>query len=349
MSDLFSERLRGAAITLEEPTATVWLAGVQAYVDALSPSDLADAVRLAFQRDTGSTNAADSLRAACNEGRDEDEVPEVRPEDEYLLSLLACQAVIEVFERLSSGLAVQAALLVRSAGFSEWQPAHVDVVGEADSTIKRAAAQLYGPGSSPRTPSQTAGAKQALDSLGDGFEQSTPAELELLKTALTEQAGELNRLRSYAARVSALAEQSQVSLREQMDLLWWLVSTHSMTAERPWAEVPAAAAPCVAARDLANIVARPPGPPAIDAFLGHAVRESGGEPPKLSVGAASKATRELELATHFPDPVESITDFLPVLAAIHGQKSQTPASKRRTAIALARQTYDEILLTGHEL
>jgi GTPase-associated system helical domain len=347
MSDPFSERLRGAAITLEEATASVWLAGVQAYVGALRSPDLPDLVRLAFQR--AALNAADSLRAACNGASDQDDVPEVRPEDEYLLSLLACQAVIDVFGRDSSGLAVQTALLVRSAGFSEWQPAHADVVSEADSAIMRAAAQLYGPGSSPRTPSQTAGARQALEALGDGFEQSTPAELELLKAALTEQAGELNRLRSYAARVSALAEQSQMSLREQMELLWWLVSNHSLTAARAWSEVPAAAAPCVAGLDLGSIVARPPGPRAVNSFLGHALRQSAGEEPKSSVGAASKAIGELELAKHFPEPLEEIADFFPVLAVIHGQKSQAPTSKRRTALALARQTYDEVLLTRHDL
>jgi hypothetical protein len=139
-------------------------------------------------------------------------------------------------------------------------------------------------------------------------------------------------------------------MREQQELLWWVVSGYSLTAGCQLRDVPNDAAPCVIARDLARISAAPPGPVAADAFLAHGLRQvSDIELDQTSVATAASATRAAGFARAFPVVPDAIADLLPVLSTLQsGDASDHAPTDGREARVLARQTYNEILLTTYE-
>lgn len=338
MSDVFAERLRAGGIERNAEEAAAWLRALSVFVDSgLAVSDLPDLVRLAFQR-TSQSDLGERLRVACNEagGR------EIKPSDVFLLTLLACQGVIEVFDRLAEDEPVQTALLVRTALFNGWQPGHPDVVDEAHATVRSAANRLAAPEAPPRAPGRRAATKEALDAL-------TTADWSVYRTAIVQLNTEIQHLRNYGTRLSNHIAQSQVPIREQTELLWWITSSFSLTANRALRDLPIAAAPCVIALDLARITNRPPGPIAIDSFLGHALRQTdGAHDGDATVATTAAATRKLGLDSEYPAPPQRIADFTPILTELAAEGSAQVEGHEPNNLVLARQAYDELLLATYE-
>lgn len=340
MPDAFGERLRAGGIVWSQTVLEAWASAIQKFVqEGLSGAQLPDLARLAFQRSPTETETARALRAACNDATDEQEV---HANDEFLLALLGCLALIQAFDGLSSRRqSVQAALLVRAASFNHWEPAHPDVFHEARRAIRREAVRSFASVAPPRVAGQTAATRQKLDALAT-------ADWGVYRQAIVDLSNEIQRLRNAMTRLATYVVESQQPLREQMELLWWTTSGYSLTAGRMISQLPADAAPCVAARDMARIAPRAPGPIAADALLAGALRHiRGAESPFTTVTIAARATRDIGAADEFPEVKDFLADFLPVLSAIKETNSELD-DQSRSSLLISRQTYDELLMTNNE-
>lgn len=338
MTSAFQERLHAGAIELNDETTERWKAAIGNYAESISQEAIADIVRTAFLR--GDTSeAAVALRSACVEAGD---TPELSGEAGFLTGILACEALIEVFERRGSQVFVWAGLLISAAQAKGWAPAHPDVCANADAALKRAAIQNFSPGKPPRAAGQSASTKEALDAL-------VTADWAIYQKAIVELAGEITRLRSHSARLANYVNESQRPLLEQQELAWWVISGRSLSFDRPFDGLPPLAVPCVAALDLSRIAPRPPGPFASASFLAQALQQNAESASAETVSLASvhEQLRELKALSLFPEPRADIWDFLPILGAFHSDSSTADADNAPLQ-ALAERTYAEILLARYD-
>lgn len=185
--------------------------------------------------------------------------------------------------------------------------------------------------------------------------QGLPQAIEATKSALAELYAEVDDLRR---RVS-IAEKARA---ESSDVLWWLLSSYSLIAEKPFADVPAIAAPIVFAFDLATLTKTPIGFPNAAAFLSEALAYKRSSPPPettalKSIAALDRAVRQ-RLVTGFD--VQRLQGLAPVLHGL-ARSLEVPTDEiwsqvasttefdpiRRTcpSVALADQVYNELVLT----
>jgi hypothetical protein len=163
MTDVFTERLRAAGIQPDAAADERQLAAIRTFIeDPASSAHIKDLVRLAFQNEAD-TSTVDALLAAVNDGVEEEHV---RPGEKVRIAILACQAVIDFVGQPSRPAAVQAMLLVSSGVFQGWDAAHPDLVSEAEERTREASSTIFDLKAPPRSPGQSANAKQAIEALG---------------------------------------------------------------------------------------------------------------------------------------------------------------------------------------
>jgi GTPase-associated system helical domain len=338
MSNAFHQRLRAASVDLDLELAEAWEQALGDYVEnSVSTASLPDLVRLAFARQA-SLESAEVLRQACSGAGER----QVAHDEDLLISLLATQALISVFDRLPEATAVQAGLLVRAASDNDWSPAHADLPDQAAATISEAAIRAFTPANPPRAPGQPASMKKALEDLAT-------ADWEIYRNALNEMTNEITRLRNHSNRLSAHLRESQRSLQEQGELAWWILSAYSITVDSSFADLPPAAAPAILAADLIRIAPGPPGPYSAPALLSQAIAKIDPDAQTaLTAAQLADAIAELDLVSVFPLPPKAIADFLPLLAAIHSTEHSLAPSAPIKPERVATRTHNEILLASYD-
>lgn len=338
MTDVFLERLHASAIEIEPETAARWKKAIGSHVEDVSDEALADLVRAAFKR-TPDTEAAAALRSAC---LDADGNPAVPPDAGFLTALLACEALIDLFDRRVGSIKVRAALLVSAAGANHWEAAHPDVCAEGEAAIAAAAIRTFTPLKPPRAAGQAASTKEALEGLAN-------ADWGFYRTAITELANEITRLRTYSTRLSTYVNEVQKPVLEQQELSWWIISRRCMSLDRPFADLPASAAACLAALDLWKLAPRSPGPfaaPSLMAYVLKAATDNSQEEMSALRDAIGQL-RELGVEQLFPSPNEAIGDFLPVLTAIDSGALQG-GDEVMSLRALSERTHTELRLASYD-
>lgn len=183
-----------------------------------------------------------------------------------------------------------------------------------------------------------------------------PQAIEGIKTLFSDLYAEIDDLRQRVV----IAEKSRA---ESSDVLWWLLSAFSHTAERPFVDVPVFAAPIMLAFDLANLTEMPIGFPNAAAFLREALSYKRSDAPPdttalKSINAIDRTARK-QLVTGFD--AKRLKGLAPVLYGLSrslevpddelwDKVAATPEfdSLRRscTSVALSDQMYNELVLVN---
>lgn len=153
----------------------------------------------------------------------------------------------------------------------------------------------------------------------------------------------------------ALAEANDV-LKEETNILWWLLGGFSDDMGKPFSAVDAACLTLVAAEELAQRVVVLPGPLASKAFLSAAIRQASGSK-EFSLADAIEKTPKTWRQGRFATDKEAVLDLCPVLSCIkkslEGNKSQwqaqaakgarIPLKEKLNSLEIATQYYTENL------
>lgn len=193
------------------------------------------------------------------------------------LQVLAAAALVRLFET-SAG----AALSVTTASFGGLRKPELpmDLATLAARALKDMTARHH---KRPEVASLKIEAPEtAYDSEAEVAEGETELTTEEQLNALRDAVGKA--FETFASRqneiTQALARRTQLG-EEELQMLWWLIGGHSLTEDRPFANVAAAAQPLVLANELGGMTTASPGPATIRAIL-----------IKAGVGSESLALRD---------------------------------------------------------
>jgi len=150
-------------------------------------------------------------------------------------------------------------------------------------------------------------------------------------------------------------------VREESNMLWWLFSNYSRDEQKHWSDVPFAAIPIIAAKELAELTFVVPGPVAARAFLGRVIHGAKSKPPTTvsiadAINGLSVEWRERYTSGNCPPVVDSLmpitsgmklsltapedNNWLPALT----KGTKIPSSSKVSPATLAHQTFLEAML-----
>jgi hypothetical protein len=131
-------------------------------------------------------------------------------------------------------------------------------------------------------------------------------------------------------------------LREEIDMLWWLISGHSKTADRSWRELESGAAAVAGGWELASMVTVMPGPPVSTELLRQLLTITFGDSSTLVAHAT--AIEGLPDGMLIPELVEEIIDLTPLCALATGRQAGSGLTEPQVLIDIACQAFTEALL-----
>jgi hypothetical protein len=248
---------------------------------------------------------------------------------------LAVAVLLTLLEETSGAHVDQAALSVLTLDFATRESGHPRLVSAAQERLRKARADNAGSPDRPRVPAQSTALKEALDAL-------EAAEWGVYRTAITEVANEVTKLRQMIARHLLWVEQREVPMQEQLELLWWVTSGISASTRRPLADLPHAAAPVIAALDVAALAPRAPGPPSASGLLRFALAAADVRPDHpAKLDSVSAEMTGLSVAD-VPSPPASDADLFPVLSALGDAAPGEPRiHPEQLSLPLAEETLAE--------
>lgn len=290
-----------------------WGGGVDGFLENANADDVINLARCAHGMATGEWD--DEWREHL---RESDPAFPLREQDQ-MVAVLAGAALITAREESQSPVATLALYAAVCATHAGWTPVLPDVRVDA-ATLRslaederqtppwRAAkVQVTSTSYEPSLPSADSAATGAhLTAVAHGVAKGTTEALERLQVAW--------------ARV---AEQREQPLREEIDVLRWLISGFSRELEAPWQQFAATTIAVAAAKELNDLTRFGVGLPDARALLGQTLQLSEGS----ETSSVAVATRP------------EIVDLTPVVAAVAG--GEPPALE---PAVLAAWIYDELRL-----
>lgn len=146
---------------------------------------------------------------------------------------------------------------------------------------------------------------------------------------------------AHSAKVATWAQRALSQLREELDMLWWLVSGHSSSAGRPWRELDPAAAAVAVGWELAGLVTILPGPPVATELLRQLLEITFDDAPTVSV---SHALESLPEGLPRPRSIDAIIDLMPIVAVCAGRVAAADLAAPQPLLDIADRAYNEALL-----
>jgi len=271
----------------------------------------------------------------------------------YLLALLASAALIDRFETKTGHVVTAAALAVRTATVLGWEPALSELPMRAGEYLEREGQRLR-PTDAASGSDSAAAIKKAVGAVtAETAGGIVPAAQ--LGTAL-------DAISTGAAGAQSVAQTTAsavTSLREQLNILWWLFGEHSYCADVDFSQIDPPSAPFVIAVDLTSLTEQVPGPIASRAFLLKGLKLAAAHEGEISAADSINATaRTVREHLHVPSN-ERIRTFAP-LAELTRRSMETTsksdwvasgssatgyaAKEKRIPLDLAQRAYEEQLL-----
>jgi hypothetical protein len=273
--------------------------------------------------------------------------------NKLLLGIMACAALIDRFEGRSGHAVTAAAIGVMTASELGWKPSLAELTSSASLYLQKEGQRLR-PTKAPAVSDYAAPVKKAVAPMttqtaaGAVPAPELGAALDAIVTGMAASQGA-------AARTVEVVS----SLREQLNVLWWLFGEHAYCVDQDFSATDAAAAPMILAVDLAALTEFIPAPPAARAFLSKALRLASADGTELSAADAINAIpREVREKIHFPGN-ERVRTFTPLTELVRrsletqnktewvnpgASATGYPAKKKVAPIHLADGLYAEQLL-----
>lgn len=141
--------------------------------------------------------------------------------------------------------------------------------------------------------------------------------------------------------------------QEESDVLWWLQGQHSIWLERPYAAVKTPVACILIGFELASLVSSPPGPFCAPALLHQTIVKTRKKLP-TSIALEDAAVAAAEIAAHIGKSQGHLTPLTHCIREVASApdawaaacaQARIPTDSTLAPVALARQAYDEALLT----
>jgi GTPase-associated system helical domain len=342
---------RGSFAVSAEQLAARWSA-LQTVLDktATTPERRLEMVRIAHQQDADA-EIHDSLETNLQSG----DALFPMADNAFLLGIVVSAALIDRFESKPDAATTAAALGVRSATALGWSPALDELPAAANDYLLREAQRIRP--TEPAAAGDVVGpVKKSIAPVTAQTSQGASAPAAELGAALDSIAAGLNGLQTAARGDGAIV----ASLREQLNILWWLFGEQCYCMETSFADIAPAAAPLVLAVDLAALTERVPAPRASRAFLLKALRLVSAAAEEVAAADAINSTpREVRMRVAIPAQ-ERARVFTPVAELIRRSLETTNkndwvasgmgatgfAAKSKVApVDLAERLYEEQLLT----
>jgi hypothetical protein len=136
-----------------------------------------------------------------------------------------------------------------------------------------------------------------------GASDSIFATLSAMEPPLTDLAKEVQKI-----------ERNLALVREESNMLWWLFSEYSRDMQKPWKDVPFAAVPVIAGKELSDLTCIIPGPVAARAFLDRVLHCAKSKYPATialaeAINELPVAWREKCVSEGCPPTIESLLPF----------------------------------------
>lgn len=327
MHDMFPDWVRELTADgdLSQVPLAEWWTAVEEFVDDASPVDVIDMVRVAYghPREEFDTRWRQALRR-------HDPLSPLRGADRQV-ALLAGAAVLQA--GTSEDHAPVALYGRRCADLAGWAPPFADVaVPEAQLRQRATLSRELPPWpTAKRFRVQT----RTFDELmPPNDEQVSGAELRAVVGALASSMGDT--VVRAAAATGQIAEAREAPLKEQSDVLVWLLSGRSKTTGTPWKDLSPETAAVCAAIEVVGLSRFNVGRPDHEALIAQAVA-SAGKPTKTTTDPAELATYVNEVCDH--SDAESLDDLVPVLKLVSDS-----ATADMKAEELGVRLHDELCL-----
>ena len=364
MHKSFADWYRAAGVEPTDDLLTKRWAGIEKFTDSLNAAGALDAVRVFH----GLTPTIPGFLDAFREPFKTADVAFAMSGNDLELGLLSGVSAVSIIEGRAGTLADVTALGMVCADYSgsrrmESFPSFVDKARQY--LLDRSAAlRVMAHEVTLEPPDINRAAKEYLvvRTQNGGVELQSRGMMDLAATAeaIKETLVAFNAFaQSSTAAVGALNERLQL-LREECDIFWWVFSGYSRDLDGPFGELAPEVVPLVAAKELADLIAVPPGPVSARAILDRVLRSRGSQPAKVTLADAIREAPGEWLDTWATS--ETVTkhgDLCPTLlsaqrstevrspdAWIEAVEELTGVSTRvaRGAVDLALQSYYEHLL-----
>jgi hypothetical protein len=265
-----------------------------------------------------------------------------------LISMLAAAAAIHAMSKADHVADLVAYAVTASAAVGR-EPAVDDLLAEASRYLTDEGIGQREPDAAPQALKISNTTPKALKDAVEAAPHATNAELvdhKAFVAVINQVVSTINSVGSTAAahatQTVAWAENAVRPLREELNMLWWLLSGRSSMAGRPWNELDAGAAAVTAGWELADQVTVMPGPPVATELLRQLLTITfGTEVPAVSVAEAIAKLPELQSG---PRPIEAMVDLTPLVSEAAGRQSPADSSDAHPLIELASRAHTEALL-----
>ncbi len=272
MHELFSDWLEEAGLDVRNVPLASWSDGLEAYCSTIDRESLLRLLNFVSSGKGVETLVPFGLREALKE---KDSAFRMRG-NTFLVAELARAGTRMLFDskNINHNLGRAAALGMIVGSFGQTvTPVHTDHIQKANQYLVFRAEELR--------------VRPKFEAIKDPTETElskiqNAADIAQLKDPLTKIAAALSKnLSNVDASFSRLRIQD-----EELNILWWLFGEASRDLKRPFCELSLGAAAVVAASELADLVAFPPGPNSAEAFLRRALRRKNDHKPSEPISVA---------------------------------------------------------------
>jgi GTPase-associated system-like protein len=261
-----------------------------------------------------------------------------------LLSVLAAAAAIHVLDKSDNRSDLAAYAITASVAVGRTSPVS-DLVVSANSYLATQSVARREPAAVANPAKLINQFSKPLKDALDATAHAGNAEM-VDHAAFVTFAGQLVSAINAAANSAATnaAEWARIAmnpLREEINILWWILSGYSSSARRPWTDLTPPAAALVGGWELAGMVTTIPGPLIADEMLRQLLQVTFDTTPSVSV---SEAVRELPEGLTGPHQLDVISELTPIAALVAGRQVLKGVGESQSLFDVAGRAYNEAML-----